>query len=127
MTDDPREPTIRAAPMPSDCNSNGDIFGGWVLSQMDIAGGIAASRRAGGRVVTRAIEAMTFDQPIRAGDIVSIYAEVVRIGRSSVTVRMETIVRRRLGQDQIKVTGGDFVYVAIDDQGRPRTLDDPGE
>ncbi|MCG8691149.1 MAG: acyl-CoA thioesterase [Minwuiales bacterium] len=122
-TSDRGDPVIRAAPMPSDCNSNGDIFGGWVLSQMDVAGGIVAARRAKGRVVTRAIEAMTFDQPIQVGDVVSIYGNVIRVGRTSVTVHMETIVRRRLDPGEIKVTEGDFVFVAIDDKGDPRAID----
>jgi acyl-CoA thioesterase YciA len=113
---------IRTAPMPSDVNANGDIFGGWVLAQMDIAGGIVAARRAEGRVVTVAIEAMTFHQPIKVGDVVSIYGEVVRIGNSSLAVRLETIVRRRLDPAEIKVTDGVFTYVAIGDDGRPRKV-----
>ena len=120
---DRQEPVIRAAPMPSDCNANGDIFGGWVLSQMDIAGGIVAARRAKGRVVTRAIEAMTFDQPIRVGDVVSIYGAVARVGRTSITVHLVTIVRRRLDPGEIKVTEGDFVFVAFGDDGSPRPID----
>jgi acyl-CoA thioesterase YciA len=116
------EPVIRTAPMPSDVNANGDIFGGWVLAQMDIAGGIVAARRAEGRVVTVAIEAMTFHQPIKVGDVVSIYGEVVRIGNSSLAVRLETIVRRRLDPAEIKVTDGVFTYVAIGDDGRPRKV-----
>ncbi len=116
------EPVIRMAPMPSDCNANGDIFGGWVLSQMDIAGGIVAARRARGRTVTVAVNAMTFHQPIKVGDVVSIYAWVTRVGRSSITVQMDTIVRRRLDPAEIKVTEGTFTYVAIDDTGRPRPV-----
>lgn len=118
-----REPVIRAAPMPSDVNHNGDIFGGWVLAQMDIAGGVVAARRARGRVVTVAVERMRFNQPIRVGDIVSIYAEVVRVGRTSVAVQMETLVTRRLDPQEIRVTEGVFTYVAIDDEGRPRLVD----
>ncbi len=117
-----REPVIRAAPMPADCNSNGDIFGGWVLSQMDIAGGVVAARRARGRTVTVAVEAMTFHRPIRVGDIVSIYGEVKRVGRTSIKVGLETIVHRRLDPDEILVTEGTFTYVAIDDEGRPRPV-----
>lgn len=116
------EPVIRSVPMPSDLNANGDVFGGWVLSQMDIAGGIVAARRAHGRVVTVAINAMTFHQPIRVGDVVSIYAKVVKVGRSSMTVDMETIVERRLDPGEVKVTEGRFIYVAIDDAGKPRPL-----
>ncbi|MBM3553942.1 MAG: acyl-CoA thioesterase [Alphaproteobacteria bacterium] len=117
-----REPVIRAAPMPADCNANGDIFGGWVLSQMDIAGGVFASRRAKGRVVTVAVDAMTFHRPIKVGDIVSIYADIVRVGRTSLSVKLETLVTRRLDPTEIKVTEGTFVFVAIDDQGRPRPV-----
>lgn len=116
---DRREPILRAAPMPSDCNANGDIFGGWVLAQMDIAGGIAASRFMKSRCVTRAIEAMTFEAPIQIGDVVSLYTEITRIGRTSVTVHIETIVQRKFGMETIKVTNGDFVFVAIDGDGRP--------
>ena len=116
------EPVIRMAPMPSDCNSNGDIFGGWVLAQMDIAGGIIAARRAKGRVATVAIDAMTFHQPIKVGDLVSIYARVQRVGTTSIAVEMETIVRRRLDPTEIRVTEGTFVFVAIDEQGRPRPV-----
>lgn len=116
------EPVIRTAPMPSDMNGNGDIFGGWVLSQMDIAGGIMAARRAMGRVATVAVDSMTFKQPIKVGDVVSIYATVTRVGRTSISVHMETIVARRLDPEEIKVTEGTFIYVAIDDQGRPRPI-----
>ena len=108
--------------MPSDSNSNGDIFGGWVLSQMDIAGGTIAARRSQGRVATVAIDAMTFKRPIAVGDIVSIYGDVVRIGQTSITVHLETIVRKRVGLEETSVTEGTFVYVAIDDNGRPRPL-----
>lgn len=117
------EPVIRTAPMPSDCNSNGDIFGGWVLSQMDMAGGIVAARRAHGRVVTVAITAMRFNQPIRVGDVVSIYGRVSKVGRTSISVDLETIVTRQLDPTEIKVTEGTFVFVAIDDQGRPRPVE----
>ena len=116
------EPIIRMAPMPSDCNSNGDIFGGWVLSQMDIAGGIVAARRARGRVATVAIDAMTFHQPIKVGDLVSIYARIARVGTTSIAVEMETIVRRQLDPAEIRVTEGIFVFVAIDAAGRPRPV-----
>jgi acyl-CoA thioesterase YciA len=119
-----REPAVRTVPLPADANPNGDIFGGWVLSQMDIAGGAIAGRRARGRVATVAIDAMTFKRPIAVGDVVSIYGEVVRIGRTSITVHLETIVERRFGETEIPVTEGTFVYVAIDDAGRPRPLDD---
>lgn len=116
------EPVLRVAPMPSDCNANGDIFGGWVLSQMDIAGGTVASRRAKGRVVTVAVESMTFHKPIKVGDIVSFYASVVRVGRTSIAVGIDTFVARRLNPEPIKVTEGVYTFVAIDDQGRPRIV-----
>lgn len=116
------EPVIRTAPMPSDMNGNGDIFGGWVLSQMDLAGGILAARRSQGRVVTVAVDAMTFHQPIKVGDVVSIYAKVTRVGRTSMSVHMETIVVRRLDPGEIRVTEGTFIYVAIDGNGRPRPV-----
>jgi len=118
-----RDPVIRTAPMPSDCNNNGDIFGGWVLSQMDMAGGIMAARRAKGRTVTVAVEAMTFHQPIKVGDVVSIYGEIERVGRTSVAVKLTTIVTRKLDPEEIKVTEGIYVFVAIDDNGKPRLVD----
>ena len=101
-------------------NGNGDIFGGWVLSQMDIAGGTLAARVAKGRVATVAITAMTFVQPIKVGDLVSIYGEVSKIGRTSITIALETVVQRRLDPTPIQVTHGTFVFVAIDDDGKPR-------
>ena len=116
------EPAVRTVPMPSDANANGDIFGGWLLSQMDIAGGIIATRQAKGRVVTVTIDAMTFDRPIQVGDLVSIYGHVSATGTSSITVEMETIVQRQYSEEEIKVTGGQFKFVAIDSEGRPRPL-----
>jgi acyl-CoA thioesterase YciA len=118
----PRDPVIRSAPMPSDVNANGDIFGGWVLAQMDIAGGIIAARTAQGRVATVAVNAMRFHQPIRVGDLVSIYGRVERIGTTSIAVSLETIVTRRLDPTEIRVTEGTFTYVAIDSNGRPRPV-----
>ncbi|MCC3306156.1 acyl-CoA thioesterase [Sneathiella sp. HT1-7] len=123
MTTEFRDPVIRTAPMPSDCNNNGDIFGGWVLSQMDMAGGILAARRANGRTVTVAVEAMTFHQPIKVGDVVSIYGEIERVGRTSVAVKLTTIVTRKLDPKEIKVTEGTYIFVAIDDNGKPRLVD----
>jgi len=116
------EPAIRTVPMPSDANNNGDIFGGWVLSQMDIAGGTIAARHARGRVVTVAIDAMTFHRPIQIGDLVSIYGKVGKIGRTSITVDLETIVERRLEPGEIKVTEGKYIFVAIDANGDPRPV-----
>jgi acyl-CoA thioesterase YciA len=117
-----REPILRTVPQPADMNGNGDIFGGWVLSQMDIAGGVLASRSAQGRTATVAITAMTFVEPIKVGDLVSVYGEITRIGNSSITVKMETVVQRRLDPTPIRVTEGTFVYVAIDDNGKPRPV-----
>jgi len=118
----PRDPIVRTVPQPADMNGNGDIFGGWVLSQMDVAGGTLAARVAQGRVATVAITAMTFVQPIKVGDLVSIYGEVTKVGRTSVTIALETIVQRRLDPTPIQVTKGTFVFVAIDDDGKPRQL-----
>jgi acyl-CoA thioesterase YciA len=116
------EPAIRAVPMPADANANGDIFGGWVLSQMDIAGGQVAAQRARGRVVTVAITAMTFHQPVMIGDEVSFYGVVTRVGRSSIAVHIEAWVRRGLSDERIKVTEGLFTYVAIGPDRRPRPV-----
>jgi len=116
------EPAIRAMPMPADANQNGDIFGGWVLSQMDIAGGQVAARRARGRVATVAITAMSFHQPVLVGDEVSFYGEVTRTGHSSIAVKIESWVRRGLSEERIKVTEGLFTYVAIGDDRRPRPV-----
>lgn len=120
-----RDPVIRTAPAPADMNGNGDIFGGWVMAQMDIAGGITAARVAQGRVATVAVAGMTFNKPIKVGDVVSIYGEVERIGNTSVSIRLETIVQRRLDAEPIKVTEGVFVFVAIDGKGRPRPIPKP--
>lgn len=116
------EPALRTQPMPADANVNGDIFGGWVLSQMDLAGAVPAAARAAGRIATVAVEAMRFHKPIFVGDLVSCYAGVVRSGTTSVTVVIETWARRRLSGEEVKVTEGTFIYVAIDEQGRPRPL-----
>lgn len=121
-----RDPIVRTVPQPADMNGNGDIFGGWVLAQMDIAGGTVASRAAKGRVATVAITAMTFVQPIKVGDLVSIYGEVTKLGTTSVTVRLETVVERRLDPTPIRVTEGTFVFVAIDAEGRPRPVPKAG-
>ena len=118
------EPTVRTLPMPSDVNANGDIFGGWVLSQMDIAGGVLASDRAEGRVVTIAIEAMRFHKPIAVGEVVSLYGKIVKIGRTSITVHLETWACRNSSGKEVKVTEGTFVYVAIATDGKPRVLPD---
>ena len=122
VVDFTREPILRMVPQPADVNGNGDIFGGWVLAQMDIAGGAVASRTAQGRVATVAITAMTFVQPIKVGDLVSIYGEVRKIGNTSITIWLETVVERRLDPTPIRVTEGTYVFVAIDEHGKPRPV-----
>ena len=123
MTDLERTPILRVVPGPSDINANGHIFGGWVLSQMEIAAGIVASRRARGSVATVAIEAMEFITPIHLRDLISVYARVERVGRTSMAVRIEVIAERDLGQTEVKVTEGVFTFVALDEEHRPRSVD----
>jgi acyl-CoA thioesterase YciA len=123
MTTPSRSPILRVVPGPSDINANGHIFGGWVLSQMDIAAGIVASRRADGPVATVAIERMEFIAPIDLRDLISVYAEVERVGRTSMAIRIEVIATRNRGQDQVKVTEGLFTFVALDEAHRPRAVD----
>ena len=123
MNDKTREPLLRVVPGPSDINANGHIFGGWVLSQMDIAGGIAASRRAQGPVATVAIERMEFIAPIHLRDVISVYAEVERVGRTSMGVRIEVVASRDRGATEVRVTEGMFTFVALDDEHRPRAVD----
>jgi acyl-CoA thioesterase YciA len=113
---------IRTLAMPADTNANGDIFGGWLLSQMDVGGGIFASKVAKSRTVTVAIEAMNFRKPVYVGDLVSVHATLVRIGRTSVTVRLEAWVLRRKEMQSILVTDGNFTYVSIDDHGHPQII-----
>ena len=119
----PREPILRVVPRPADINTNGHIFGGWVLAQMDIAGGIIAAEVAQGAVATVAIEAMEFIEPIHLKDIISVYADVERRGRTSVAIRIEVIAERDRGQTEIKVTEGLFTFVALDAAHRPRPVD----
>ena len=117
------ELAIRTVAMPADTNASGDIFGGWLLSQMDVAGGITAMWRAGGRVATVAVTGMEFHRPVHVGDVVGVYAEVERVGRTSITVQIEAWVRRRRDMDTlIKVTQGVFTFVAIDDEGNKRPV-----
>ncbi len=118
----PGEPAIRTVPRLADANSSGDIFGGWVLSQMDIAGAIPAAERARGRVVTVAVDAMTFHEPIYVGDLVSVYAAVEKVGRTSISVKIETIARRRISREHVRVTEGTFVYVATDENRKPKPV-----
>ena len=114
--------TIRTMAMPADTNAAGDIFGGWVMSQMDIAGAIAAVERVKGRVVTVAVEAMTFIAPVKVGDVLCVYTTIERVGRTSITVGLEAWVRRHDLDDRKKVTEGRFVYVSLDDNGQKRVI-----
>src|ERR1700736_5729372 len=116
------ELSIRTLAMPGDTNQNGDILGGWLLSQMDIGGGVFASKIAKSRTVTVAIEAMNFRKPVFVGDLVSVHANLVKIGRTSVTVHLEAWILRRKEMQSILVTDGNFTYVSIDDQGQPQAV-----
>jgi acyl-CoA thioesterase YciA len=116
------EPAIRTIAMPADTNPHGDIFGGWLLCQMDLAGSTVATRRASGRVVTVAITAMTFHRPVMVGDQVSCYGSVEKIGRTSITIKIESWARRGTGVTPIKVTEGLFTYVHVDAGGRPQPI-----
>lgn len=109
--------------MPADTNPSGDIFGGWLLSQMDLAGAVLAADRAGGRVATIAIDSMTFHQPVLVGDVVSCYAELIRVGRTSLAIRVEAWARPRGVAAQQRVTQGVFTYVALGEDRRPRPVD----
>jgi len=121
-----REPALRVVPMPSDVNHNGDIFGGWIMAQVDIAGGVLAMRRAAGRVATVAVNSFVFKQPVLIGDVVSFYADIVRTGRTSITVEVEVYVERhpqlQLPLTVVKVTEATLTYVAIGEDRRPREL-----
>ena len=114
--------TIRTLAMPADTNPAGDIFGGWVMSQMDIAGAIAAVERAQGRVVTIAVDSMTFIAPVKVGDVLCVYTTVERVGNTSITIGVEAWARRNRIADRVKVTDGRFVYVALDEQGNKRKI-----
>ena len=125
MNEPHRGAILRVVPGPSDINANGHIFGGWVLSQMDIAAGIVASRRADGPVATVAIDRMEFHAPIHLRDLISVYAKVEKVGRTSMQIKIEVVATRDRGATEVKVTEGLFTFVAIDDQARPRPIDDP--
>jgi len=112
----------RTLAMPADTNQNGDIFGGWLLSQMDVGGGVFAAKLSKSRTVTVAIEAMNFRKAVYVGDLVSVHANLVRIGRTSMTVHLEAWVLRRKEEQPILVTDGNFTYVSIDDDGRPQPI-----
>ncbi len=117
-----REVVLRVVPMPSDVNSTGDIFGGWIMAQVDIAGSIPAFRLAQGRVATVAVNSFVFKQPVLVGDLVSFYAEVARVGRTSVTVNVEVFAERGIPQRAVKVTEATLTYVAMDESRRPRPV-----
>ena len=117
---------IRTLAMPADTNGNGDIFGGWLLSQMDIAGGVFTSKVTKSRNVTVAIDAMNFRKAVYVGDLVSVYGKLVRIGRTSITIHLEAWVTRRKETQPILVTDGNFTYVSIDEQGRPQQIKQEG-
>lgn len=123
----PGMPTLRVTPMPADANFHGDIFGGWIMSQVDIAGGTAAARIARGRVATVAVKEFVFKQPVQIGDVISCYADVVRVGNTSVTVDVQVFAERRPSDPTVvKVTEATLTYVAIDAQGRPRPIPGAG-
>ena len=117
------ELVLKVIPMPKDCNQNGDIFGGWVMAQVDLAGAVIPARYAGGRMATVAVNEFIFKQPVRVGDILSFYSKLVRIGRTSITVKVEVYAERFRAQGKyIKVTEASVTYVALDEQGRPREV-----
>jgi acyl-CoA thioesterase YciA len=118
-----REPCLRVTPMPADVNIHGDIFGGWIMAQVDIAGGVAAMRRARGRVATVAVNSFLFKQPVLMGDVVSFYAEIVRVGTTSITVDVSVYAQRNPGKLQtVKVTEATLTYVATGEDRRPRPV-----
>lgn len=116
------ELTLRTLAMPADTNPAGDIFGGWVMSQMDIGSGLCAMERAQSRIVTAAVDSMSFIAPVYVGDVLCVYAEVERVGTSSLDVHVEAWVRRNHTGDHIKVTEGTFIFVALDENGKPKPL-----
>lgn len=118
-----RQPVLRVMPMPADANIHGDVFGGWIMAQVDIAGAIPATRRANGRVATVAVNAISFRQPVFVGDLLSFYADITRTGTTSITVEVEVYAQRqRLDDEIVKVTEATLTYVATDDQRKPRPL-----
>ena len=124
IQDNPRgELTVRTIAMPADTNANGDIFGGWVMSRMDQAGGIAGVERAKGRVVTVKVDTMTFIRPVKVGDVLCVYTEVEHVGRTSMRIHVEAWAQRFMTHDRDKVTDATFTFVAVGDDGRPRPVD----
>ena len=119
-----KELVLKVIPMPADCNANGDIFGGWVMAQVDLAGSVVPARYVNGRMATVAVNQFIFKQPVRVGDILSFFAEVTRIGNTSVTVQVEVYAERYHSQkNYVKVTEASLTYVAIDDAGKPRKIE----
>ncbi len=121
----PGPPATRVVAMPADTNPNGDIFGGWLMAQMDLAGATVAIVEAGERVATVAVDGMSFNRPVHVGDVVSFYGTVLHRGRTSVRIRVEAWARPRVGTESNRVTVGDFTYVAIDEDRRPTPLREP--
>jgi acyl-CoA thioesterase YciA len=121
-----QELVLKVIPMPADCNANGDIFGGWVMAQVDLAGSVIPARYAGGRMATVAVNEFIFKQPVRVGDILSFFSRLTRIGRTSITVKVEVYAERYREQGKYsKVTEASLTYVAIDEQGKPRPVPTP--
>ncbi|HOZ64924.1 MAG TPA: acyl-CoA thioesterase [Burkholderiaceae bacterium] len=121
-----KELVLKVIPMPADCNANGDIFGGWVMAQVDLAGSVIPARYTQGRMATVAVNEFIFKQPVRIGDILSFFSSLTRIGRTSITVKVEVYAERYHAQGQyIKVTEASLTYVAIDDNGKPREVPKP--
>jgi acyl-CoA thioesterase YciA len=118
-----RQPALRVVPMPADANQHGDIFGGWIMAQVDVAGGVVASRHARGRVATVAVNAMAFKQPVFIGDVVSFYSDIVRVGNTSITVNVEVYAQRNPRDiETVKVTEATLTYVATDKNREPRPV-----
>ena len=118
------DPTLRVVPMPSDANYSGDIFGGWIMSQVDIAGSIPAVQVAKGRVATIAVNSFLFKQPVLIGDLVSFYATISKVGRTSITVDVEVFAQRRSLHEIVKVTDATLTYVAVDEKRKPRVINE---
>jgi acyl-CoA thioesterase YciA len=119
------ELSLRTVAMPADTNPSGDIFGGWIMSLMDLAAGVAAEAHAKGRVVTAAVSNLSFIRPVKVGDVVCVYTEINRVGRTSIALGVETWVLRRGQGERVRVTAAEFVLVAVDEAGRPRVLEAP--
>ncbi|MEL4179559.1 acyl-CoA thioesterase [Roseateles sp. PN1] len=120
----PRELVLRVMPLPADANANGDIFGGWIMAQVDLAGSVLPAKVSRGRVTTVAVNQFIFKQPVSVGDLLSFYAQVTRIGRTSITVHVDVMAERNPADPQVvKVTEANLTYVAIDSQGKPRVIE----